>query len=316
MFFPNILRNKAASYKDYSISSNINQLAVNLCTNPEFLREGSALADFEAPPYTIFGTDSPEAEKALREIYSAVDAPVFVLGSLEALMVKYGSNIFHAMKVAFANEMGLICRAQQIDSGAVMSTFVADTQLNISSRYLQPGFAFGGSCLPKDTRAVAELGRSLTIDLPLLSSIIPSNDNIIDQAVALIKSHENDRIGMVGLSFKSNSDDLRESPLLRLAQEVIQSGHIQLDIYDPNVSRAMESGWGAALVEKALPGIGDMLNDDLKAVLTNNPTVVVGHAYPEFQAIAGMISGSTRIIDLANVSALRDGGLDYHSITW
>ena len=288
---------------------------VILCVNPEFLREGSAIRDFENPPYTILGTDDAEAEAVLRDLYASLDASVYVLAPREALMVKYASNIFHAMKVAFTNEIGLICRAQQIDSGAVMSTFVADTQLNISPRYLQPGFAFGGSCLPKDTRAIAELGRSLAIDLPLLSSIIPSNDQIIDRAVALIQSHASAKIGLVGLSFKPNSDDLRESPLVELARRLVQTGKFRLDIYDPNVSRAMESEWGEELVERAFPGIGEMLNDDLASVLANNPTVVVGHAYPELEAMAGTIAAGTRIIDLANVAALRATDREYHSIT-
>ena len=169
---------------------------VALCANPEFLREGTAIRDFEDPPFTLLGVDDPDAELMLRSLYSDLEAPLFVLPPREALLVKYASNAFHALKVVFANEIGALCRVAGIDANAVMSVFCKDTKLNVSPRYLLPGFAFGGSCLPKDVRALLYAAKQADLELPTLKSLLESNNAVIDRAVRQILCHRKEEIGI------------------------------------------------------------------------------------------------------------------------
>src|SRR5580693_714980 len=175
---------------------------VELCANPEFLREGTAIRDFEEPPFTIIGTETEAAEAKLRSLYSDQPAPIFVLEPKAALMVKYASNAFHALKVAFANEIATVCQHAEVDAEAVMNVFCSDTKLNISRRYLMPGFAFGGSCLPKDVRAILHAGKSFDLNLPLIAGILSSNEQVIDRAFQKIRTTGKRRLGLVGISFK------------------------------------------------------------------------------------------------------------------
>ena len=198
---------------------------VALCANPEFLREGTAIRDFEDPPFTLLGVDDPDAEMTLRSLYSDLEAPLFVLPPREALLVKYASNAFHALKVVFANEIGALCRETGIDAHAVMSVFCQDTKLNISPRYLMPGFAFGGSCLPKDLRAMLYAAKQADLELPALASLLASNSAVVDRAVRQIFATGKKRLGLIGLSFKSNTDDLRESPFVDLAVRLLGKGY-------------------------------------------------------------------------------------------
>lgn len=289
---------------------------VELCTNPEFLREGVAIADFEKPSFTVIGVQSERSERQLREIYRGIAAPIFVLPPREAVMVKYASNVFHALKVTFTNEMGALCKAQGIDSNRVMDTFTQDTRLNISSRYLHPGFAFGGSCLPKDTRAVVQLGKNYRVSVPVISSIMRSNKDVIDRAFERIMSFQKTRIGLIGLSFKPNSDDLRESPLVTLATRLLATEGIDLKVFDPNVAASSQNEVGREIVERTVPWIDHILVTSLSTLIRHGELLVVGHGYKEVTHLANQVAPETVIIDLANVVALRSFNGVYDGINW
>src|SRR6185312_8814810 len=206
-----------------------------VCINPEFLREGTSLKDFYAPPFTLIGADDDLTASAVRELYSGIEAPVFVTPVKTAEMVKYVCNCFHALKISFANEVGNICKQLGIDSHQVMDVFCQDTKLNLSSYYLKPGFAFGGSCLPKDLRAMNYKARQVDVEVPVLSSILPSNKRQIEHAIEMVLATGRKRVGVVGFSFKAGTDDLRESPIVTLIETLLGKG-IQLVVYDKEVS--------------------------------------------------------------------------------
>jgi GDP-mannose 6-dehydrogenase len=252
---------------------------VTLCVNPEFLREGTAIRDFEDPPFTLLGVDDPDAELMLRTLYSDLEVPVYVLPPREALLVKYASNAFHALKVVFANEIGALCRETGIDAHAVMSVFCKDTRLNISPRYLMPGFAFGGSCLPKDVRALLYAARQADLELPTIGSLLASNNALIDRTVQQICSTGKRQLGLIGLSFKSNSDDLRESPFVDLAERLLGKGY-ELKIYDPNVSLAHLTGANKEYINRVIPHLSRLLVRSLEG-LNGCDLVLVGHHYQE-----------------------------------
>lgn len=249
-----------------------------VCANPEFLREGSAIGDFEDPPFTLLGVSDAAAESALRSLYAELTAPVFVLPPREALLVKYASNAFHAMKVSFANEIGALCNEQSIDANAVMKVFCSDTKLNISKRYLMPGFAFGGSCLPKDVRALAYAAKSSDLELPLLSSLLPSNQAVIERAVQTISSFGARSLGLIGLSFKPDTDDLRESPFVELAERLIGKGY-SLKIYDPNVSIANLQGANKEYISRVIPHLARLLVPTVEELGTSE-LLLHGHTFP------------------------------------
>jgi GDP-mannose 6-dehydrogenase len=250
---------------------------VALCANPEFLREGTAIRDFEDPPFTLLGVDDPDAELTLSSLYSDLEAPLFVLPPREALLVKYASNAFHALKVVFANEIGALCRETGIDAEAVMSVFCKDTKLNISPRYLMPGFAFGGSCLPKDVRALVYAAKQVDLELPTLNSLIASNNAVIDRAVRQTCAIGKRRLGLIGLSFKSNTDDLRESPFVDLAERLLGKGY-ELRIYDPNVNLARLTGSNKEYINRVIPHLSRLLVESLEE-LKECELVLVGHRY-------------------------------------
>lgn len=249
-----------------------------VCVNPEFLREGSAIRDFEDPPFTLLGVDERAAECTLRSLYAELTAPVFVLPPREALFVKYASNAFHATKVAFANEIGALCQEEGVDADAVMNVFCSDTKLNISRRYLMPGFAFGGSCLPKDVRALAHSARSSDLDLPLLGSVLRSNQAVIERALQAISSLGVRRLGLIGLSFKPDTDDLRESPYVELAERLIGKGYI-LKVHDPNVSIARLQGANKEYIERAIPHLACLLVPTVEE-LSGCEVLLHGHTFP------------------------------------
>src|SRR5690242_12329690 len=208
-----------------------------LGVNPEFLREGSSLKDFYAPPFTLIGTDDEQTGKTVSSLYSGIDAPVFITSMKTAEMVKYVCNCFHALKVSFGNEIGNICKALDLDSHEVMNVFCADTKLNLSSYYLKPGFAFGGSCLPKDLRAVTYKAKELDVEVPLLSAITSTNRLQIERALDMVLRTGKKRVGVLGFSFKAGTDDLRESPMVTLTETLLGKG-LELVIYDRDVSLA------------------------------------------------------------------------------
>jgi GDP-mannose 6-dehydrogenase len=267
---------------------------VELCTNPEFLREGTAIRDFEDPPFTILGTQTAAAEKTLRSLYSGQAAPVVVLEPREALMVKYASNAFHALKVAFSNEVAAVCEKTGVDAAAVMNVFCQDTKLNISRRYLMPGFAFGGSCLPKDVRAILHAGKECDLQLPLIAATLQSNQCVIERTYEKIRATGKRRIGLVGLSFKSNTDDLRESPFVELAERLLGKGY-ELRIYDPNVIAARLTGANKEYIDGVIPHLSRLLVPSLEE-LSDVELLIIGH---HFDRVNEMIENTRAfVIDL------------------
>jgi GDP-mannose 6-dehydrogenase len=256
---------------------------VELCANPEFLREGTAIVDFEEPPFTILGTDSEAIEGTLRSLYSELAAPIFVLKPREALILKYASNAFHALKVAFANEIAAVCQHNEVDAEVVMKVFCSDTKLNISRRYLMPGFAFGGSCLPKDVRAILYAGKEVDLELPLIKAILTSNEEVIKRAFLEIRATGARRLGLIGLSFKSNTDDLRESPFVELAERLLGKGY-ELKIYDPNVITARLKGANKEYIDRVIPHLYRLLVPSLEE-LDDAELLLIGHHFPGVAAL-------------------------------
>ncbi len=269
---------------------------VHLCVNPEFLREGSAIHDFEEPPFTILGAECDETLKVLRSVYSNLSAPIFTLKPKEALLLKYASNAFHALKIAFANEIGMVCQQSGVEAAAVMNVFCKDSQLNISQRYLMPGFAFGGSCLPKDVRALLYAGKENDLHLPLMSAILSSNETVIDRAFQTIRETEARRIGLIGLSFKPNTDDLRESPFVELAERLLGKG-CELSIYDPNVLVTKLMGTNKEYIGRVIPHLSRLLVTSLED-LADAELLLVGHHFDGLDAL--LKNTSAQVIDLSS----------------
>jgi GDP-mannose 6-dehydrogenase len=287
---------------------------VRVAVNPEFLREGSAVGDFFNPPKTVVGSDDGAAADAVLSLYDGIAAPVIRTRVRTAEMVKYVDNVFHALKISFANEVGTVCKAVGVDSHDVMDIFTQDRKLNISPAYLKPGFAFGGSCLPKDVRAILYRGRTLDVDLPLLSSILPSNDAQLERAVQMVLALGRRRLAFLGLSFKPGTDDLRESPLVRLIEACIGKGY-DLRIYDRNVSLARLVGANKTYIEGEIPHISALLDTDLAQVLAFGEVLVVGHACDEFADAVRGAAGKV-VIDLARVVDAPPDGVDYRGFNW
>ena len=278
------------------IFNSISPGKVQLCANPEFLREGTAIRDFEEPPFTLLGVEDSSVELTLLSLYSDFAAPVYVLPPKEALLVKYASNAFHALKVAFANEIGALCHEQGIDGRAVMSVFCKDKKLNISARYLTPGFAFGGSCLPKDLRALLYMAQHSDLDLPLLGSLLASNQGVIERTVRQVIASGARSVGLIGLSFKPNTDDLRESPFVEIAERLLGKGY-GLRIYDPNVFLARLTGSNKEYIERVIPHLSRLLVSSLDD-LAGADLVLVAHRYPGVDPF--LEDAEAAVLDLAD----------------
>lgn len=287
---------------------------VAVAVNPEFLREGTAVYDFFNPPKTVVGAGDDAVAQTIVDLYVGVEAPVFKTAIRTAEMVKYADNVFHAVKISFANEIGAVCKSVGIDSHDVMDIFTQDRKLNISPAYLKPGFAFGGSCLPKDVRALLYLGRSRDLELPLLTSLLTSNDAQIGRAAGLILRQGKKRLGFLGLSFKPGTDDLRESPLVRLVETCIGKGY-DIKIYDQSVSLARLVGANKAYIETEIPHISRLLSTDIDAVMNFAEVVIVGHRSEEFEQAVAAAKGKT-IIDLARLFKTLPDGPGYEGINW
>src|ERR1700758_25954 len=246
-----------------------------VCVNPEFMREGTAVADFLEPSITIIGASDADHSRILRELYSWVPGKVFETSFRSAEMVKYVCNAWHAVKVSFANEVGTLAKSLGVDAESVVEIFSADTKLNISPSYLKPGFAFGGSCLPKDVRALNYRAKELDLELPLFESILPSNDAHLDRAVEIVLETGKKNIAMLGLSFKAATDDLRESPQVELVKRLIGEG-CRVQIWDDNVSLGRLIGSNRQYIEQVIPHIGSLLSSDLEQVLSQAEVVVLG----------------------------------------
>ena len=288
---------------------------IGICINPEFLREGSSLADFYSPPFTLIGADDEETARMVSRLYARIEAPLFVTSIKSAEMVKYACNCFHALKVSFANEIGNICKALGIDSHEVMEIFCRDTKLNLSPYYLKPGFAFGGSCLPKDLRAIMYKAKELDVEAPVLSAILPSNRLQVERAVEMVLRRGKKRIGVLGMSFKAGTDDLRESPMVALIETLIGKG-LQLAIYDKDVSLARLFGANKEYIEREIPHISKLMRNDLKEVIDEAEVIVVGNRSPEFREIEKMRRDGQKIIDLVRLFEEKKSGDWYEGICW
>ncbi|MGH9344034.1 MAG: nucleotide sugar dehydrogenase, partial [Terriglobia bacterium] len=244
--------------------------------NPEFMREGSAIADFFQPPYTILGAQKQEQLAPVRELYEWTPGRIFETSIRVAEMVKYASNAFHAVKVSFANEMGTVAKRLGVDAQAMAEIFTADTRLNVSPAYLFPGFAFGGSCLPKDVRALVYCSKERDLRLPLLDSLLVSNQEHIERAVEMVLRAGEKKIGLLGLSFKAGTDDLRESPQVKLVKRLLGEG-CQIKIWDPNVALGRLAGANRQYIEDVIPHIGSLLCAEMKEVIESAELIVVGN---------------------------------------
>jgi GDP-mannose 6-dehydrogenase len=271
--------------------------SLRVAVNPEFMREGSALKDFAQPPLTLVGTDDAETAEQLRRLYAGVES-AFVQTTLRtAEMLKYVSNTFHALKIAFANEIGDVCAAFGVDPQELMRIFMMDRKLNISEMYLRPGFAFGGSCLPKDLRALIYAARSADVAVPLLSSIIPSNDGQIREQVDAVLKTRKRKVGIVGLSFKPATDDLRESPMVTLAEALIGKG-CDVCILDRNVSLARLMGANRSYIEEEIPHISSLMCENVEDLLAHAEVIVIGNADAEAAAVIEAATPRHIVIDL------------------
>ena len=281
--------------------------------NPEFLREGSSLDDFNHPPFTLIGADDEDAAAPLRRLYAHLDTPALCVGIKEAEMVKYACNSFHALKVTFANEIGMICKALGVDSHRVMEVFSQDTKLNLSPYYLKPGFAFGGSCLPKDLRALTHKAKELDVELPLLNAILTSNQLQIERAVEMVLRTGRKKVGVLGLSFKTNTDDLRESPMVTLVERLIGKG-LKLTIYDREVELARLCGANKEFIENEIPHISSLLRKELQEVIDDSEVIVVGKRDEEFRTLTG--TNGRVILDLVRLSEPAATPENYQGICW
>lgn len=286
-----------------------------ICINPEFLREGSSLKDFYSPPFTLIGADDEETVAAVRSLYTKITAQVHVTSLKTAEMVKYVCNCFHALKVSFANEIGNLCKALQIDSHEVMHVFCQDTKLNLSPYYLKPGFAFGGSCLPKDLRAINYKAKELDVEVPVLSSILPSNRLQIERAVDMVAQTGRKRVGVLGFSFKAGTDDLRESPMVTLIETLIGKG-FHLAIYDRDVSLARLVGANKEYIEREIPHISKLMRDNIDGVLNDADVIVIGNQAEEFRSVAERLRKDQQLIDLVHLFDGRTSSENYQGICW
>ena len=286
-----------------------------VCVNPEFLREGTSLKDFYAPPFTLIGADDEDTGALVRRLYAGVDAPCFVVSTRAAEMVKYACNCFHALKVSFANEVGNVCKGLGIDSHEVMDVFCKDTKLNLSPYYLKPGFAFGGSCLPKDLRALIYKAKELDVEVPLLAATLQSNRRQIERAVEMVLAAGSKKVGVLGFSFKAGTDDLRESPMVALIETLIGKG-VQLAVYDRDVSLARLFGANKEYIEREIPHVSQLMRASVAEVLEHAEVVVVGNKAEEFRDVSDKLRPGQTLIDLVRLFDAPPPTGKYEGICW
>jgi len=287
-----------------------------LAFQPEFLREGSSIRDYDNPPFTVIGADSARTLDTIRPVFSHLPCDFIGTDIGTAEMLKYACNAFHAVKITFANEMGRIAQSLKVDSREVMRLVTLDRQLNISPAYLRPGFAFGGSCLPKDLRALLYTAKELDTELPMLAGVMPSNQHHIAHALEFILQQGSRRVGLIGLSFKSGTDDLRESPLVTLAEQLIGKG-IELRIHDPNVQLSRLIGANRRYIEDKLPHIGRLLTEDMNALLGNSELLVVGLSDPALvEQVVAQASPAQTVLDLVGIPQGERLQAAYRGMCW
>jgi GDP-mannose 6-dehydrogenase len=284
-------------------------------SNPEFLREGSAVKDFRCPPKTVIGELDKATGDLLSELYAGIDAPLIRTDLQTAEMIKYVDNCWHALKIGFANEIGNVCKAFDIDAHEVMRIFCEDRKLNISTTYLKPGFAFGGSCLPKDLRALSYQAKIHDLQLPILTAILPSNELQIARGLRMIIEKESTRVGVLGFSFKAGTDDLRESPMIEVIERLIGKGY-DLRIYDQNVNIARLVGANRDFILNRIPHISKLMVNSADAVLEHAGTIVIGNTDPEYREIAKQVRDGQQIVDFVRVMDGRSQRGKYDGICW
>src|SRR3984885_2505427 len=272
-----------------------------VCNNPEFLREGSAVKDFRCPPKTVIGQLDQASGELLATLYEHLQAPLIRTDLHTAEMIKYVDNSWHALKIGFANEIGNLCDSFGVDADAVMDIFCQDRKLNISPAYLRPGFAFGGSCLPKDLRALNYCAKTQDVILPILSSILPSNNLQVERGFEMIAEAGNKRVGILGFSFKEGTDDLRESPMIEIIERLIGKGY-DLRIHDKNVRIASLVGANRDFILNHIPHVSKLMADDVDAVLEHGETIVVGNNDPEIRDVVSRLRSGQRLVDFVRLS--------------
>jgi GDP-mannose 6-dehydrogenase len=286
-----------------------------VCNNPEFLREGTAVYDYYHPPKTVIGESDPRAGDMLVQLYEKMEAPLVRTSIETAEMVKYTDNVWHALKVGFANEIGNVCKALGIDSHEVMSIFCQDTKLNLSPYYLKPGFAFGGSCLPKDVRALTYKAKSLDVGVPILNAILPSNDLQVQRAVDMVTAKGKRRVGVLGFSFKAGTDDLRESPVVEVIERLLGKGY-DLRIYDRNVNMAALTGANRDYILNHIPHISRIMVDSLAEAVAFGEVLLIGNGAAEFREAAAGLSEGQQVVDLVRIGKQRSVEGRYDGICW
>jgi GDP-mannose 6-dehydrogenase len=286
-----------------------------VCVNPEFLREGTAVHDYYNPPRTVIGELNQASGDLLASLYAQMPGPMVRTDIQTAEMVKYADNAWHALKVGFANEIGNICKALDVDGHRVMDIFCQDTKLNLSSYYLKPGFAFGGSCLPKDLRALLYKAKMLDLSSPILGAILPSNEQQLDRGVRAVIEKGRKQVGILGFSFKAGTDDLRESPIVELAERLIGKG-FDLRVYDRNVNLAALQGANRDYILNHIPHISRLMVKSIDELLAHARTIVIGNAAPEFREVPKLLSDDQTLIDFVRICDSRSVAGVYEGICW
>jgi GDP-mannose 6-dehydrogenase len=287
----------------------------DVCINPEFLREGTSIKDFYAPPFTLIGADSEESGEILKQIYANIDAPIYVTSVKAAEMVKYTCNCFHGLKVSFANEVGNICKELGIDSHEVMDVFCKDTKLNLSPYYLKSGFAFGGSCLPKDLRALQYKAKELDVKVPVLEAALASNLLQIERAIQMILNTGKKKIGVLGFAFKAGTDDMRESPVVSVIERLIGKGYA-IKLYDKEVSVAKLVGANKEYIEKEIPHIANLMVENIDEILEHAEVILIGNPSAEFKTIESKVTQEQIVVDLVRIFGKRTSDSHYQGICW
>lgn len=287
-----------------------------LCMHPEFLRESTSIHDFYHPPKTVIGEYDEQSGSFLAGLYAGIPGPVIRTDLLVAEMVKYADNCFHAVKVTFANEIGNICKQAGIDSHKVMDIFCQDKKLNLSPYYLRPGFAFGGSCLPKDLRAITHEARSMDLELPMLNSVMESNQKQIQRVVNKLSDYKGKRLGFLGLSFKGGTDDMRSSPIVEVIETLLGKG-FEIKIYDQHVSMARLMGANKEYIEREIPHLAKLLQGSAKALTETSDVIIISHNNAEFLTEINSLQDDQQIVDLIRIGIAEESvANNYYGICW
>ena len=285
-----------------------------VCINPEFLREGTAVNDFHFPPKTVIGEVDKRSGDIVATLYRDISAPLVRTDVETAEMVKYTDNVWHALKIGFANEIGNICKATGLDGHKVMDIFCRDTKLNLSPYYLKPGFAFGGSCLPKDVRALTYKARSLDLELPILNAILPSNERQIERGLRMVMDTGRKRVGILGFSFKAGTDDLRESPMVEVIERLLGKGY-ELKLYDRNVRMGGLVGANRDYILNRIPHISRLMVEHLDDVLEFGEAIVIGNGDPEFRRVPYRLRDDQCLVDFVRIDE-QPADIKYEGICW